>query len=126
MVRTTPACGSRIRSGDPSRAGRIYILGTHALKRFVYGGIMEAMREAWTDERLDELNERVGDLSRRVDAGFDRLDAKVDGVGARLDTKIDGVGARLDAKIEALNSRIFGFGTALMVAIVADIVLGRL
>ena len=29
---------------------------------------MEAMREAWTDERLD-------DLSRRMDRGFDRVDA---------------------------------------------------
>ena len=31
---------------------------------------MEAMREAWTDERLDDLNDRVGELSRRMDEGF--------------------------------------------------------
>lgn len=27
-------------------------------------------REAWTDSRLDDLNERVGRFERRVDAGF--------------------------------------------------------
>jgi hypothetical protein len=29
---------------------------------------MDSVREAWTDERLD-------DLTRRVDSGFDRVDA---------------------------------------------------
>jgi len=27
-------------------------------------------REVWTDERLDDLNERVGRIENRVDAGF--------------------------------------------------------
>lgn len=27
-------------------------------------------REAWTDERLDDLNERVDRLEQRMDAGF--------------------------------------------------------
>jgi hypothetical protein len=27
-------------------------------------------REAWTDERLDDLNERVGRIEDRMDAGF--------------------------------------------------------
>jgi hypothetical protein len=31
---------------------------------------MEAVRDAWTDERLDDLNSRVGQLSRRMDEGF--------------------------------------------------------
>jgi hypothetical protein len=39
---------------------------------------MEAMREAWTDERLD-------DLTRGVDRGFDRVDARFDRVDARFD-----------------------------------------
>jgi hypothetical protein len=36
------------------------------------------MRHNWTDERLD-------DLSRRVDAGFTRVDADLRGLDARLD-----------------------------------------
>jgi len=27
-------------------------------------------REGWTDERLDDMNERVGRLENRMDAGF--------------------------------------------------------
>lgn len=43
---------------------------------------MEAMREAWTDERLD-------DLSRRMDRGFDTVDARFDKVDARFDRMED-------------------------------------
>jgi len=31
---------------------------------------MEAVRDAWTDERLDDLNHRVDVLSQRMDLGF--------------------------------------------------------
>lgn len=34
---------------------------------------MEAVREKWTDERLDDLNERVTDGFRRVDADLREL-----------------------------------------------------
>jgi hypothetical protein len=39
---------------------------------------MEAMRETWTDARLDDLNHKVDDLARRVDARFDRLEGRFD------------------------------------------------
>jgi hypothetical protein len=39
---------------------------------------MEAMRNAWTDERLD-------DLSERMDRGFDRVDADLRALGGRFD-----------------------------------------
>jgi hypothetical protein len=34
---------------------------------------MEAMKEAWTDARLDDLNGRVADIGRRMDEGFNRI-----------------------------------------------------
>jgi len=34
---------------------------------------MEAVREKWTDERLDDLNERVTEGFRRVDADLREL-----------------------------------------------------
>ena len=46
---------------------------------------MELMREKWTDERLDDLN-------TKVDAGFNRLDLRIDEVGRRL----NGMDGRLD------------------------------
>jgi hypothetical protein len=47
----------------------------HAAIRFV---IMEAMRQSWTDERLD-------DLSDRMDAGFARVDADLQALNGRFD-----------------------------------------
>ena len=34
---------------------------------------MEGVREAWTDDRLDDLNGRVDQLSRRMDDGFKEM-----------------------------------------------------
>jgi hypothetical protein len=31
------------------------------------------VREAWTDERLDDLNKRVGGIEDRMDAGFTEM-----------------------------------------------------
>jgi hypothetical protein len=40
----------------------------------LYAGNMAVMaREAWTDERLDDLNERLGRLEARVDTGFEEM-----------------------------------------------------
>ncbi len=39
---------------------------------------MESMREAWTDERLD-------DMSDRMDRGFDRVDAELRALNGRFD-----------------------------------------
>ena len=39
---------------------------------------MSAMREAWTDARLD-------DMSRKMDNGFNRVDAELRAVHARID-----------------------------------------
>jgi hypothetical protein len=50
---------------------------------------MGEVRSTWTDERLDdfkdnvdgrldELSNRVTDLGRRVDAGFERVDGRID------------------------------------------------
>jgi hypothetical protein len=52
---------------------------------------MEAAR--WSDDRLDDLNDRVG----RIDASVTRLDAKMDAGFARLDGRIDETNSRIDA-----------------------------
>jgi hypothetical protein len=39
---------------------------------------MEAVREKWTDERLDDLNGKVDDLGRRMDLRFDAMDRRFD------------------------------------------------
>lgn len=39
---------------------------------------MEAMRSTWTDSRLDDLNDRVKGMDKKIDAGFARLDGRID------------------------------------------------
>jgi hypothetical protein len=43
---------------------------------------MEAMRVSWTDERLD-------DLSHRMDQGFDRVDADLRELRTEMNTRFD-------------------------------------
>jgi hypothetical protein len=39
---------------------------------------MAAARENWTDARLDDLNDRVKNMDTKMDAGFARLDGRID------------------------------------------------
>jgi len=49
---------------------------------------METMRESWTDERLDDFRaetaRRFETLERRVDDGFNRVDARFDALQRTL------------------------------------------
>ena len=46
---------------------------------------MEAVREKWTDERLDDLNGKVDDLGRRMDLRFDSVDRRFERIDQRID-----------------------------------------
>ena len=50
---------------------------------------MEAARANWTDSRLDDLNDRVGQIDEKMDAGFKRADEKLDAGFNRLNDRID-------------------------------------
>ncbi len=73
---------------------------------------MERARATWTDERLD-------DLSARVDTGFTRLDGDVrtlttrlDGATAELSRRIDAQTAELSGRIDALQRTMIQIGAA--------------
>ncbi|HYJ20846.1 MAG TPA: hypothetical protein VEW07_02340 [Solirubrobacterales bacterium] len=68
---------------------------------------MEAMREAWTDERLD-------DLSRRMDRGFDRVDADLRALNGRFDA--------LQQTLNALQRTMLQVGVGLVGALLAVMV----
>lgn len=57
---------------------------------------MEAMREAWTDERLD-------DLTRRMDRGFDRVDRDLRDLRTELKTEMDTRFGRLEARFDSMQ-----------------------
>ena len=65
---------------------------------------MAAMREAWTDERLDDLN-------AKVDRGFDRLDGDVGDLRREMNSRFDSVEGRIGQAIVALaTGMLVGFG----------------
>jgi hypothetical protein len=60
---------------------------------------MEAMRESWTDQRLDEF---AADTASR----FDGIDKRLDGVDRRLgkiEGRLDGVDMRLDLLEQSMS-----------------------
>ena len=77
-------------------------------------------REAWTDERLDDLKENVNQRFDAVDRRFDEVDKRFDKVDARLD-KIDG---RIDSMQRTMIICFSGMTTSIVVSVIAAALLG--
>ena len=60
-------------------------------------------REAWTDERLDDLNTKVDDGFARMEGRFDKMDARFD---------------RMDARFEALMRTMIQGGVVVIAALI--------
>ncbi len=71
---------------------------------------MQTMREAWTDERLDDLNAKVDRGFERMEQRFDRLELRFERVDERFE--------RVDEKFERLYRLLLTLGTAALVALV--------
>jgi hypothetical protein len=71
---------------------------------------MERARATWTDERLD-------DLAQRMDRGFERVDRELVGLSGRIDALSD----RLDARIDALQRTMIQVGGGLVAAMLATL-----
>jgi len=56
------------------------------------------MRADWTDDRLD-------DLARRVDAGFDRVDKDIRDLRAAMSSRLGSIESRFDARLESMEDR---------------------
>jgi archaellum component FlaC len=72
----------------------------------VYGAIMEAMRNSWTDDRLDYLNHRVDDGFGLVDERLQQIQGRFDQVDRRFD--------RVDAELGRVNDRLDGLQRTMM------------
>jgi hypothetical protein len=67
---------------------------------------METMQEGhWNNARLDDLNGRVSDLGRRMDAGFARADRRMDEGFARVDADLRGLRGEMGGLRGEMNSR---------------------
>jgi len=72
---------------------------------------MEAVSrgDRWTDERLDDLNVKVDDLGRRMDAGFAHVDRRFEQVEQRVahvEQRMDAGFARIDQRFEGMEKRM--------------------
>jgi hypothetical protein len=76
---------------------------------------MEAMREAGTDERLDDLNGKVDWGFDRVEARFSQVDARLDAMQAHTDKRLDGMQNNLDRRFESIDTRLDGLHRVLIV-----------
>jgi hypothetical protein len=76
---------------------------------------MEAARKTWTDERLD-------DLSQRMDKGFDRVDADLREVRSEMNTRFTAVDGRFDSLHRTM---VLGFGS-IVASIVASVLASHL
>jgi predicted nuclease with TOPRIM domain len=65
---------------------------------------MNAVREAWTDERLDDLNTNVGRRFDEVDRRFDEVDRRFDEVDRRFE-EVDKRFEEVDKRFEEVDKR---------------------
>ena len=72
---------------------------------------MEAMRQSWSDDRLDDLNKRVDEGFARVDERFAQMEARMDAQARppRRQVSLDATATELRLQMQAdthqLNSR---------------------
>jgi hypothetical protein len=69
------------------------------------------MREKWTDERLDDLGERVGE-------GFNRIDHEIRGLRSDMNAEFAAVRAEINSRAEATQRLIIQVGGAMFVTMV--------
>ena len=80
---------------------------------------MEAMRESWTDERLDDFRERVDQRFDEMDKRFDRVEGQIVRIDARLDQGFSRIDTRLDSLGRAIIFGAIAFSSTVIAGFVA-------
>ncbi len=75
---------------------------------------MEAMRESWTDERLDDFRAETARRFDEVDRRIDRVDADIRELRGGMNTRLE----RVDARLDVLNQTILKLGSGALVTFV--------
>jgi hypothetical protein len=79
-------------------------------------------REAWTDERLDELNLRVESIDRRMETGFAEVREEFRAVRGEMQSEFQAVRAEMAAMASMLNQTIYRLFGGMLVAWVVGII----
>jgi hypothetical protein len=91
---------------------------------------MDAVRDAWTDERLDDLSRRMDNGFDRVDAdfrelrsemksGFERVDVEIRELRSQMNDGFERVDTRFDALQRTLVIGCIGFAGSLAASVIA-------
>jgi hypothetical protein len=81
---------------------------------------MEAMRQSWSDDRLDHLNDRVDTGFASVDLRFEQVDRRFDEMGLRFDrVELEAREFRSEVVLHLgqLNHRFYALNRTLIVAL---------
>jgi hypothetical protein len=69
---------------------------------------MEAMRQSWSDDRLDLLNQRVVEGFRLADESSDRIEKSIDDLRSEIRQRSDATDRRLDHVEQRLYQLLIG------------------
>jgi tetrahydromethanopterin S-methyltransferase subunit G len=88
---------------------------------------VDAPRKRWTGDRLDGLDEKVGDGFAQVAKQFEKVDERFEKVEGKIESAVKELRADMDARFERLNERFthltWGLFSAAVVIIAAFIAL---
>jgi hypothetical protein len=76
---------------------------------------VERARATWTDERLD-------DLSRRVEDGFRRLDEDIRALRAEVSSRFDAQDARIDGRFDTLQRTMIQVGGGIIATMIVGFI----
>jgi tetrahydromethanopterin S-methyltransferase subunit G len=82
---------------------------------------MEAMSDKWSSERLDDLNRRVENGFNRLDADLRDIRGEVGGLRGEMNSRFEHVDARfehMDARFDALQRTMLQLGGGAIAALI--------
>lgn len=107
-----PAANPDEKNPSPSQANRYEAVtenlhsARHPRVRSFYGAIMEAMRQSWTDDRLDDFRAETARRFETVDQRFDRLERRVDDGFGELRREMNDRFGQVDKRFEVMQDRL--------------------
>jgi len=79
-------------------------------------------REAWTDERLDDLSQRVESIDRRMEAGFKDIREEFRAVRGEMKGEFQAVRAEMATQAAMLNQTIYRLSGGMIVTWIVGVV----
>jgi hypothetical protein len=90
---------------------------------------MEAMRQSWTDDRLDDMSRHIDRRCEQVDRRFDRLEGEMRAGFDRVDRGLEALRVEMNehrrqhtAEFNALNRTLFQLGGGIVAALVGVLI----